>query len=116
GPEAFADVLAHVVSVSEETGRDIGFDNAILERVLQVLGEDATIGQVTAALRALAQVGDPRDDMRRGLLTAAQLERIGTLFGRGVADRVVIERAWAMESQLRKLEPLRSEERRVGKE
>jgi len=109
GPEAFADVLAHVVSVSEETGRDIGFDNAILERVLQVLGEDATISQVTAALRALAQVGDPRDDMRRGLLTAAQLERIGTLFGRGVADRVVIERAWAMESQLRKLEPLGSE-------
>src|SRR5690606_11266238 len=106
GPEAFADVLAHVVSVSEETGRDIGFDNAILERVLQVLGEDATIGQVTAALRALAQVGDPRDDMRRGLLTAAQLERMGTLFGRGVADRVVIERAWAMESQLRKLETL----------
>ncbi|WP_169953092.1 hypothetical protein [Microbispora sp. H11081] len=108
-PEAFADVLAHVVSVSEETSRDIGFDNAILERVLEVLGENATISQVTAALRALAQVGDPRDDMKDGLLTASQLERIGTLFGRGVADRVVIERAWAMESQLRKLETLGSE-------
>ncbi|WP_432929492.1 hypothetical protein ACQPZZ_05305 [Microbispora sp. CA-135349] len=108
-PEAFADVLAHVVSVSEETSRDIGFDNAILERVLEVLGENATISQVTAALRALAQVGDPRDDMRCGLLTASQLERIGTLFGRGVADRVVIERAWALESQLRKLETLGSE-------
>ncbi|GAA4560585.1 hypothetical protein [Planotetraspora kaengkrachanensis] len=108
-PEAFADVLAHVVSVSEETSRDIGFDNAILERVLEVLGEKATISQVTAALRALAQVGDPRDDMKYGLLTASQLERIGTLFGRGVADRVVIERAWALESQLRKLETLGTE-------
>ncbi|GIH29054.1 hypothetical protein Aph01nite_73640 [Acrocarpospora phusangensis] len=108
-PEAFADVLAHVVSVSEETSRDIGFDNAILERVLEVLGETATISQVTAALRALAQVGDPRDDLRFGLLTATQLERIGTLFGRGVADRVVIERAWALESQLRKLETLGTE-------
>jgi hypothetical protein len=110
-PEAFADVLAHVVSVSEEhrSTRDLSFDNAILERVLEVLGENATISQVTAALRALAQVGDPRDDLRFGLLTASQLERIGTLFGRGVSDRVVIERAWALESQLRKLESLGTE-------
>jgi hypothetical protein len=110
-PEAFADVLAHVVSVSEEhrTTRDLSFDNAILERVLEVLGENATINQVTAALRALAQVGDPRDDLRFGLITATQLERIGTLFGRGVSDRVVIERAWALESQLRKLETLGTE-------
>ncbi|GHE30459.1 hypothetical protein GCM10017673_36420 [Streptosporangium violaceochromogenes] len=110
-PEAFADVLAHVVSVSEEhrTTRDLSFDNAILERVLGVLGKNATINQVTAALRALAQVGDPRDDLLRGLITATQLERIGTLFGRGVSDRVVIERAWALESQLRKLETLGSE-------
>ncbi|GAA2215201.1 hypothetical protein GCM10009850_106680 [Nonomuraea monospora] len=107
-PEAFADVLAHVVSVSEEqrSTRDLSFDNAILERVLEVLGENATISQVTAALRALAQVGDPRDDLKFGLITATQLERIGTLFGRGVSDRVVIERAWALESQLRKLETL----------
>jgi hypothetical protein len=107
-PEAFADVLAHVVSVSEEhrSTRDLSFDNAILERVLEVLGDNATISQVTAALRALAQVGDPREDLRFGLITASQLERIGTLFGRGVSDRVVIERAWALESQLRKLETL----------
>lgn len=110
-PEAFADVLAHVVSVSEEhrSTRDLSFDNAILERVLEVLGENATISQVTAALRALAQVGDPRDDLKYGLITATQLERIGTLFGRGVSDRVVIERAWALESQLRKLESLGTE-------
>ncbi|WP_283138786.1 hypothetical protein [Rhizohabitans arisaemae] len=105
-PAAFADVLAQVVSVSEDATRDLSFDNAILERVLEVLGEHATINQVTAALRALAQVGDPRDDLRSGLLTVAQLERIGTLFGRGAVDRVVIERAWAMEAQLRKLETL----------
>ncbi|WP_206184972.1 hypothetical protein [Thermoactinospora rubra] len=110
-PEAFADVLAHVVSVSEEhrSTRDLSFDNAILERVLEVLGENATISQVTAALRALAQVGDPRDDIRHGLITATQLERLSTLFGRGVSDRVVIERAWALESQLRKLENLGTE-------
>ncbi|MFD0887609.1 hypothetical protein ACFQ08_23970, partial [Streptosporangium algeriense] len=108
-PEAFADVLAHVVSVSEEHPRDLSFDNAILERVLEVLGANATINQVTAALRALAQVGDPREDLLTGLITATQLERIGTLFGRGVSDRVVIERAWALESQLRKLETLGSE-------
>jgi hypothetical protein len=110
-PEAFADVLAHVVSVSEEhrSTRDLSFDNAILERVLEVLGDNATISQVTAALRALAQVGDPRDDLKFGLITATQLERIGTLFGRGVSDRVVIERAWALESQLRKLETLGTE-------
>src|SRR5690606_25771051 len=74
GPEAFADVLAHVVSVSEDqhATRDLSFDNAILERVLEVLGEKASIRQVTAALRALAQVGDPREDLREGLLTAHQ--------------------------------------------
>jgi hypothetical protein len=54
-------------------------------------------------------VGDPRDDLRFGLITATQLERIGTLFGRGVSERVVIERAWALESQLRKLETLGTE-------
>ena len=31
------------------------------------------------------------------------------MFGRGAADRVVIERTWALESQLRKLEKLGSE-------
>ncbi len=83
-------------------------DNAILERVLGVLGGEPTIAQVTAALRVLAQVGDPRDDLKAGLLTAGQLEHISALYGRGAADRVVIERAWAIESRLRKLEQLGS--------
>jgi hypothetical protein len=119
GPETMADVLSLVVGAGEERSstRDLSFDNAILERIIRILdggGErpaerDAgavTIPQITAALRALAQVGDPRDDLRRGLLTDGQLERITTMFGRGAADRVVIEHAWALESQLRKLETL----------
>jgi hypothetical protein len=111
GPEALADVLSLVVSVSEEqsTTRDLSFDNSILERVLGVFGGRARIPQITAALRALAQVGDPRDDLRMNLFTDDQLAKITTMFGRGAADRVVIERAWALESQLRKLEALGSD-------
>jgi hypothetical protein len=107
-PEAMADVLSLVVSSSEEQSstRDLSFDNAILERILVVFGGTASVRQLTAALRALAQVGDPRDDLRLGLITEAQLARITTMFGRGAADQVVIERAWALESQLRKLEVL----------
>ena len=108
--EELADVLSLVVNVSEEhaSTRNLSYDNSILERVLEVFGGEATIAQVNAALRALAQVGDPRDDLRLGLIDASQLERIGTMFGRGAGDRVVIERAWALESQLRKLENLGS--------
>ncbi len=104
--EALADVLSLVVSVSEEEGGggDVAQDNAILERLLDVFGESATIAQATAALRALGQIGDPRDDIRSGLLSADQLERITGMFGRGAADQVVIGRAWAMESRLRKLD------------
>ena len=104
--EALADVLSLVVSVSEEEGAggDMAQDNAILERLLDVFGGNATIAQATAALRALGQIGDPRDDIGLGLLSADQLERITGMFGRGAADQVVIGRAWAMESRLRKLE------------
>jgi hypothetical protein len=122
--EALADVLAATVAASDEPGAGAGgdsagsasggssasasVDSAILERVLGVLGGEPTITQVTAALRVLAQVGDPRDDLRAGLLTADQLERISALYGRGAADRVVIDRAWAIESRLRRLEQLGS--------
>jgi hypothetical protein len=110
GAEELADVLSLVVSVSEEQAstRDLSFDNAILERILGVFGGRAPIPRITAALRALAQVGDPRDDLRVGLVTDEELAKITTMFGRGAADRVVIERAWALESQLRKLEKLGS--------
>jgi hypothetical protein len=105
GAQALADVLSQVVSVTEEQGstRDLAFDNAILERVIDVLGGTATVGGVTAALRALAQVGDPRDDVAAGLITSGQVDTLTAMFGRGAADRVVVERAWVLESQLRKL-------------
>ncbi len=74
-----------------------------------MLGDAAQICQVTAGLRALAQVGDPREDVRRGRPTAGQLDRITALFGRGAADRVVIERAWALEARLRVLDRLGSD-------
>ncbi|MFP3962594.1 hypothetical protein SMC26_09720 [Actinomadura fulvescens] len=111
GPEALADVLSLVVSAGEEQSstRDLSFDNSILERLIELLGDDVTIPRITAALRVLAQVGDPRDDLRRGLLTDEQLERIATLFGRDATDRIVVRRAWALEAQLRKLERLATE-------
>lgn len=108
GAEALSDVLALAVNAIQEAGRpaDPEADCALLERVLGVLGPDPRIAQVTAALRALAEVGDPRADLRAGLLTAGQLEQIGTLFGRGAAERMVIERAWVLESRLRRLDRL----------
>ncbi len=100
-----ADVLSTVASATEEQGstRDLSFDNAILERVIDALGGTATVAGVTAALRILAQVGDPRQDVAAGLISAAQVDRLTTVFGRGATDRVVVERAWVLESQLRKL-------------
>jgi hypothetical protein len=105
GPAALADVLSLVVSVSDEarSPRDLSLDHAILERVTDVLGAQATVAGVAAALRTLAQVGDPRDDVAAGLLTAGEVDRLTAMFGRGATDRVVIERAWLLESQLRKL-------------
>jgi hypothetical protein len=100
-----ADVLSLVASATGEQGstRDLSFDNAILERVIDVLGGTATVASVSAALRTLAQVGDPREDVAAGLISTAQVDRLTTMFGRGAADRVVVERAWVLESQLRKL-------------
>jgi hypothetical protein len=104
---ALADMLSLVASVSdqERSTRDLAIDNAILERVIEVLGGQPTFAGVAAALRALAQVGDPRDDVAAGLITAGQVDKLTALFGRGATDRVVLERAWILESQLRKLAP-----------
>jgi len=107
GRDALADMLSLVASVSDEerSARDLAIDNAILERVIDVLGGQATFASVAAALRTLAQIGDPRDDVAAGLITAGQVDRLTALFGRGATDRVVLERAWILESQLRKLAP-----------
>ncbi len=109
--DAFADLLATTVSVGGQPGvaADPSHDNAIVDRILDVLGDRASIAGVTAALRALAQVGDPRADLQAGLLSEEQLTKITALYGRGATDRVVIDRAWALESRLRKLERLASE-------
>jgi len=108
---AMADILAACVSagLAGAGSHDPAPDHALLGRLLEVLGDGARIGQVTAGLRALAQVGDPREDIRRGLLTPGQLERITGLFGRGAADRMIIERAWALEARLRVLDRLGSD-------
>jgi hypothetical protein len=113
-----ADVLATTVAASDGAGdwasggqgpaADPAADAALLGQVLGVLGAGAGVAQLTAALRALAQVGDPRADVRAGLLTAAQLDRLAGLFGRAAADRVVAGRAFALEARLRPLERLAS--------
>jgi hypothetical protein len=105
-----ADVLAISAAAAPAAGAaaDPAPDHAILTRVLEVLGEAAGIAHVLAGLRALGQVGDSREDIGRGLLTASQLDRITSLYGHGATDRVVTERAWAMEARLRPLEPLGS--------
>ena len=105
GARDLADVLSQVVGATAEQGstRDLAFDNAILDRVIEVLGGTATVGAVAAALRTLAQVGNPREDVAAGLISSAQSDRLVAMFGRGAADRVVVERAWVLESQLRKL-------------
>jgi len=112
GPQVLADVLA--LAAGAETrgdgGRpaaaDYAADHALLDRVLGALGPGQGIAQLTAALRVLGEVGDPRADLRSGLISADQLDRIGRLFGRGGAERVVLERAWALEARLRHLDRL----------
>jgi hypothetical protein len=115
--EALADVLSLVVSVTgaggtgdgaggdrEPSVRDLALDNVILERVIDVLDDgEVTVARVAAGLRVLAQAGDPRDDVAAGLISAGQMDRLTAMFGRGATDRVVLERAWVLESQLRKL-------------
>ena len=114
-PGELADVLALSVSVAEEhsSARDLAVDTAILDRVIEVLDASATsavsaggavpVRRIVAALRALAQVGDPRADLAAGLLTEREAGTLSGLFGRGATDRVVLERALGMEAQLRRL-------------
>ena len=108
-----ADVIALSVAAADERGSTAGLaiDTAILERVVGVLGagRGVRLASVTAALRALAQVGDPRADVAAGLLTEQELSRLSALFGQGATDRVVLERALSIEAQLRKLAAAGSE-------
>jgi hypothetical protein len=99
GRDALAEVLSRAVGAGADdpaAARDL--DHAILDRVIDVLGGTATVASVAAALRALA--GDPADDVAAGLISAAQVTRLGTI-GRGAA----LERVWVLEARLRKLAP-----------
>jgi hypothetical protein len=110
---ALADVLAQSAAASgagaggadagQAGARDLPIDTSILERVMAVLGDDIGVSRVAAGLRVLAQVGDPRDDLASGLLSEDEISRLSTIFGRGASDRVVLERALALESQVRRL-------------
>jgi hypothetical protein len=105
-PDELADMLALAVSVAEDQGSTatLAVDNSILERVISVLDHGGvSLARLAAALRVLAQVGDPRTDMAPGLLTEHEARQVSTLFGQGATDRVVLERALGIESQLRKL-------------
>ncbi len=137
--DGLADLLALTVAATDSYGRittgpataatDPARDAALLRMVLEVLGEDATMAQLTAALRALAQIGGPAEHLRgvrgvvppgeqlrgvvpqgqqsSGELWQDQLSKLAGLFGRG-GERLVIDRALAMEARLRTLAPLAS--------
>lgn len=115
---SMADVLAlaaaaagpHCVGAAsaDSAVSDAAADCALLERVLGALGPDPRLASVNAALRALADIGDPLADVREGLLTNGQLAQIGTMFRRGAAERIVLERAFVLESRLRELDALGS--------
>jgi hypothetical protein len=108
--EALADVLAVAAAPAADPARppDPVPDRAILERIARVLGDQPSIGQLTAGLRSLAQIGDPRDDIRRGQISAAQAEAIAGLYGRAASGQVITERALGLEARLRTLETLGS--------
>ena len=106
---ALADVLAVSAGAASGPADDSGgasalaVDNGILERVLDVLGADISMPRVAAGLRSLGQVGDVHDDIAAGLLTEEEASRLSTLYGKGAADRVVLERALSLEAQVRRL-------------
>jgi hypothetical protein len=106
--EALADVLAVAAAAAGDPASppDPVPDRAILERVARVLGGQPGIGQMTAALRVLAQAGDPREDTQRGLISAAQAEAVAGLYGPAASERVITERALGLEARLRTLETL----------
>ncbi len=109
-----AAALADVLAVAAAAGGDpasppdpsgMAQDTAILERIAGLLGDQPSVAELAAGLRALAEVGDPHQDFRAGLLSEAQAESIAGLYGRAAAGRVT-ERALALEAQLRKLASL----------
>jgi hypothetical protein len=119
--QALADVLALAAAAdgagtetaggrSPSGAADVAADSALLERVLDVLGPEPALASVSAALRELADIGDPRHDVSAGLLSSDQLLRLRTLFREGAVQRFVLDRAFVLESKLRRLDALGSGE------
>jgi hypothetical protein len=111
--ESLAEVLALTAAAAADPGpagapagtTDPARDAALLGRVLEVLGPGASMAGLIAGLRALAQVGDPRQRLSAGVVGPDQLTRLTAMFGRG-ADHLVVDRAWALEARLRALATL----------
>jgi len=110
--EALADVLAVAAAAGGDPASPpdpsaVAQDTAILERIAEVLGGQPGVAELVAGLRALAQVGDPHEGLRAGLLSEAQAESIAGLYGRAASGSVT-ERALALEARLGKLAGLGS--------
>lgn len=113
---ALADVLAVAATAAGDPAipADPAQETAILARVAAVFEPPAgppgapgpSIAQLVAGLRVLAQVGQPGADVRAGLLADAQAEAISGLYGRAAGDRVITERALALEAKLGQLASL----------
>ena len=101
--EVFADVLALTVHAADGNS-DRATDSALIARVLEVLGDGASMARILAALRALGQIGNADQHLGQ-VLSQTELTRLSTLAGRG-AERLVVDRAWAIEARLRILGPL----------
>jgi hypothetical protein len=111
-PDALADVLAVAASAGGDPASPadpsgMAQDTAILERIAAVLGDQPSVAELVAGLRALAQVGHPHQDIQAGLISETQAEAIAGLYGRTAAGRVT-ERALALEARLSKLARLGS--------
>jgi hypothetical protein len=89
--------------------RGLGIDDGLDRGGASGRGGAVPVRRVTAGLRALAQIGDPRADLAAGLLTEREAAALSTLFGRGTIDRVVLERALGLEAQLRRLDRVGTE-------
>jgi hypothetical protein len=77
-------------------------DAALIGAVLDVLGPAPGMPRLVAALRVLAQMGGPRQQLSADLLTAAEQASLISMAGRG-AGQLVVDRAWALEARLRVL-------------
>jgi hypothetical protein len=112
--DALADVLALTVAAGGATGdggtarppADAASDAALLGRVLALLGPEAGLPHLVAALRSLAHAADPSEILASGLLTSRQLSALAAAFGRDLQSRLVVDRAWAIAAALRPVELL----------